>query len=198
MIIKKRFRRANEMSNVAHFLRKWDDPSDLGNASIDKFYVSTSGNIASTAVPGACVGHAVSQYQANFEECIEPGIRKLVLIFVQIFGWVTYSSCEGHNYGMERDSSERYVGLLPRSQSELREIYRTVKRWETLCLDFSPAAKMEGVVHRLSSNGTSKIVIDVVFLKENNMSWKEYFMQIDFLYEKCVAVLRDEIAHDRN
>lgn len=119
--------RTNRISGVRLFLREWDDPQAPGNRVEFTNFRTEHGNISSSSALASYAGHAFSRWQPQFESSLEPGIRGLVLALVRVHDWVTFSSCEGHQYpGAELPPVGRHVALLPRSDGEAKEIRRVL------------------------------------------------------------------------
>jgi uncharacterized protein len=77
-------------------------------------HTTAAGNINSTGNLGDYRGYMLARHHALFLQSIEPGVRPLISAIIAK-GWITYSSCEGHQYvGFDLTPVERYVGILPR------------------------------------------------------------------------------------
>src|SRR5262249_18460259 len=91
--------RINRISNMENFMRSWDDPAHPKNSRRAHLRQTSYGNINKTGIPGDYGTEILSRWHPQFDAALEPGVKEIVLILVRRFGWITYSSCEGHDYG---------------------------------------------------------------------------------------------------
>jgi uncharacterized protein len=117
------------LGNLRSFLNAWDDPQHWQNRREVPLRTTPCGNINATGEVGDYSGHAVTQWQGQFDTSLEPGVRSLVRALVDDWRWITFTSCEGHSYPNSRlPSVPRHVGLLPRNQSEELHMQSVLKR----------------------------------------------------------------------
>lgn len=186
--------RINFMSDVPGFLAAWDDQNNPENTEHVDIYTTTYGNINNTGQIGNYDGHALSPLHAQFIQAIEPGVRDMVMFFVQQKKWVTYTSCEGHRYDAQTrlHPVERHVGLLPRSAAE----YRHVRAYMDMVVQQCHAQYIQypivlSIVElTLESENSTHQAIDVFFTKHRLAPWWYYFAQLPTAYQRTLALLR--------
>lgn len=173
--------RINRISDLPRFLRCWDDAAAEQNLTPVHLHFSRFGNINGSGRLGDYDGHALSQWHVQFEKSLEAGIRELVLFLVRSFGWITYTSCQGHLYqDTECPPVERHVGLMPRSRRELEEM-RVILDSVALAVNshlVNLAIRVEALGVDLESDNRSYPAIDFVFLLRPGFSWESYFGQL--------------------
>lgn len=179
-------------------MQSWDDPSHAENRDAVNLYMTGFGNINSTGELGNYHGHAVSKWHPLFEKSLESGIKELTLLLVNRFGWITYTSCEGHWYqGVSLHPVERHVGLLPRSTTEAHSIESLLNRvkirvnrryWWTMVY-------LEVLVHTLESDGKIYRVIDL-FFRRRFIPWKFYFGLLSRVYIASLQELERSILEE--
>jgi hypothetical protein len=180
------------MPRFREFMRSWEDPLHPDNLAAVELYHTKYGNINSTGTLGDYRGYALSRWHPRFADSLEQGVMQLVLLLALRFRWVTYSSCQGHYYGGRRLASvERYVGMVPRSDSEqsaIRVVLGTVAAQVNRRHRFS-GVHLEVVSQELETDGPSFPVIDLLFRRPWWATWKRYFSVLDSVYEKVVNIL---------
>lgn len=121
-----------------------------------------------------------------FRAELEPGVARLVEVLVCEFGWLTYSSCEGHLRGDH--VSERAVGLLPRTPSEARDITSVVGTAARTARRRTPKSAAVPRVRRvpLRVEGRSLLAVDVRLAAR----WpRRYFEDLSETYQAVVDEL---------
>ncbi len=187
----------NYMPNVGAFLESWDEPRHRGNMQSIPLYTTPYGNVSGTGVVGDYRGPTLSRQHPQFAEAIERGVVDLVVLLIERFHWVTYTSCEGHSYEpLTILPIERRVGVLPRSPSEAKMIQATLKR----------ASRRVNREHRrspiyveilpniLQSDEKSYAAIDIFFRRRHFAAWQSYFPQLNDLYAAFLSALQQEVA----
>ena len=179
MFIPPEVRLVNRMPSLSRFVARWDDPSNVENSEPVKLALSEFGNINQSGAPDESTGHVCTPHQSQFPACVEPGIRPMTLLLVQRFGLITYTSCEGHDYGaIGLPSVERHIGILPRSAQEAGKISELV---QYACSD--QVAQWRGVkpmwLRQWLHDDERKIeVYDLYFVKRHDLKWGDYFSQL--------------------
>ena len=186
--------RINFMSDVPSFLAAWDDRTNPEHAEHVEIYQAVYGNLNNTGQVGNYDGHALSPLHAQFLQAIEPGVRDMVLFFVQQKGWVTYTSCEGHRYDAQTrlHPVERHVGLLPRTTTEYQQIRAFIKEaideYNRQYMRFPITLTM--VELTLSSEQSTHQAIDVFFTKQRLAPWWWYFGVLPRVYEQFLLMIQ--------
>jgi uncharacterized protein len=186
--------RTNEMSDVSNFLGAWEDADSRKNHEQVDLHLTSYGNVNSTGEVGNYDGHALTPWHPQFEDSIEAGVRELVLECVKNLQWVTYTSCEGHQYDglLQLHPVERHVGILPRSPIEYQEVYETLQRLQQLVHQryWQFPVRVETIELNLESRGTTYRVLDLFFRKHPQAPWWLYFRLLPLYYRQVLAGLR--------
>ncbi len=191
-----RFRRRKDtLSNVDRLIAKWHDPDIAENFQIVPVLRNEFGNINSTGEPGNTHSWSLSRHQPQFPDCLEAGVRELVLLLVEGFDWITYSSCEGHQYrGKDIPSCGRYVSVLARSARER----------ETIAKVFSNVVRAVNKKHardpvrlkmrrsKVSSNAGRCQAILLMFGKPWRSEWGKYFSSLDSVYRSTLDAFEQD------
>lgn len=185
--------RINFMSDVPGFLDAWNNQNNPENSEQVDIYTTAYGNVNNTGQVGNYDGHALSPFHVQFAQAIEPGIRDLVMFFVHEKNWVTYTSCEGHQYdrGVRLHPVERHVGLLPRTVDEYNDIrsyvdalvqqdHRQYRQYPII---------LTAVELTLESEHSTHNAIDVFFKKHRFTPWWYYFAQLPVVYQRTLKML---------
>ena len=182
---------SNSINHLSKFIIAWDDPHHSFNHGIAAYHISLYGNISDTDALDSYTGPVLTRWHQQFPDVIEPGIRDLVLYIVNNLCWITYSSCEGHDYGKMRvEPVERYIGVISRNvreQLEIRDKFRLLKqRAEASALD--RAIFLE--IHEHAISGSKMSVVDLIFRCNHDISdWSHYFTNIDAFYYRILMLL---------
>ena len=102
-------RSPNELNDVAQLWLTRSDPYHPMNQSTPTFFKTEFGNINGDGNPSSFSSPIMGIKNAHLDSALEPRIAPLVSL-INHFGFVTYSSCEGH---LIQDSFyEAYAGFL--------------------------------------------------------------------------------------
>ncbi len=185
-------RRVNRISDLTGFLRRWDDNAQEENSILVQLRRTEFGNINSSGTLGDYEAPALSKWHFQFQDALEPGVRDLVLLFVYKFGWVTYTSCQGHSYEeFDLPPVERHIGIIPRSQTEMEEICTALKTAAYSVNNLNPNSAACVVVWPvgLECQEALTTAIDLIFLRRENSSWSSYFWEVDIIYRQLLETL---------
>ena len=130
----------------------------------------------------------------RYSESIEPGVRALVQLFALEFGWITYTSCEGHIYAKTGLLPvERHVGIAPRNEHERTQIISTLvslRRAMSLKTLVGPV-EISVIPSRLESPARTLSVVDFCFLRRRWRSWRAYFCALEPIYDGALQKLHE-------
>src|SRR4051812_38134547 len=173
----------NRLDAFDEFVASWADPEHPRNRDSVALRRTEYGNISETRVLGDYRGHALSRWHPQFAASVETGVRPLVRMLVERFGYITYTSCEGHTYpGRDATPVERHVGLLPREDAERREMLVTLR---AACRAVRRESRARHVYvgllqHRLETQNLNRQVVTLYFFRRRcNTSWSSYFGELD-------------------
>jgi hypothetical protein len=189
----------NRIDGFAGFVDSWQNPAHPQNLTRVRLRTTAYGNLNVSGKLGDYRGYILSRWHPRFVDFLEPGIKDLVLVLVEQFHWVTYSSCEGHYYGqLGHPPVERMVGICPRSPTELNLVQLTL---HSLRLSInrrhrSSSIRLAVVTTQLDADGSGRAVVDLVFRRRPSARWKTYFKQVDGVYRNVLAVLEDLSGRD--
>lgn len=187
------------MSDLTGFLRRWDDKAQEENSIPVQLRRTEFGNINSSGTLGDYEGHALSKWHFQFQDALEPGVRELVLLLVHKFGWVTYTSCQGHSYEeFGLPPVERHIGIIPQSQTEMDEIRTVLEMAACRVNNLSPDSAICVVVLPVDLECQEAVVttIDLLFLRREDSSWNIYFQEIDIIYRQLLKTLGNVTRHN--
>lgn len=184
----------NMMADSSAFLRAWDTPAERSRHEVFPLSTSPYGNINDRGKAGCYDAPDLTPHHPQFHDAIEPGVRDLVLLLVESYRWVTYSSCQGHQYpGLPLPSVERHVGILPRDESERARILNILA---AAVSGLTPAYDQQNDVRFVISldqledeHGTRRHTVELWFAIAGG--WSEYFTTIDQVYGYVVTGLRE-------
>jgi uncharacterized protein len=109
----------NQMDDVTGFISRWDDPASARPEHHFRLRRSDYGNVNTSGRPADYVAHDLVPHDAQWWDAIEAGVVPLVRVVVEVFGWVTYTSCAGHSYpDLNLEPKVRDIGVLPRDAAE--------------------------------------------------------------------------------
>lgn len=187
-------RSINAMKGVREYIKEWDKPqTDLGQP-LPLILRSQFGNLNCSGDASCPSGQLLAPHEHGFSDALEGGVRDLVLAFVNRHGWITYTSCEGHEYpGSTLRPVERHVGLLPRDRYEWRAIrtYLVDAITRLSAQSVSSAAEFALMEHSLVDGGEAFPVLDIYIAARHEASWAAYFADLANSYEKLVG----HVAH---
>lgn len=119
----------NQLTNVAAFIKIWD--SSVLNTINKSFKKSKFNNINYKGDPYSDAAVTYTKNDSQFYDALEEGVKKLVLILIEKFNWITFSSCSGHVGINNQGYKKRMVQLLPRNDIEFDNIFTILN--ETSC-----------------------------------------------------------------
>lgn len=132
------------------------------------------------------VGNMLPLGNENFVHSIEPGIRPLVLLLVNKYQWITYSSCEGH----PSNQSCREVRLVARNLNELKEMYETLQACAEKLRPASAQIKIVVKKYHIENSDQKKYpAVSVVFEKQDTCSCENYFLNLNDATIKYIFLL---------
>lgn len=193
--------RVNKVDDLRSFMQGWDDPSHSKNSAAVDLRVTQYGNINETGIPGNYRSGILSRWHPQFYSSLEAGIKELVLVIIECFDWITYSSCEGHCYGgLSVDPTERQIGLLPRNEKESNAISLCLSTIADAVNDECAGSAVNLAVfwETLESDLGVLPVIRVRFSKCPSASWESYFQHLAVPYKMLIAKIRESNALQRN
>jgi uncharacterized protein len=184
------------MPDVRGFLEAWDEPRHHDNVRSTPLFATPYGNISGTGVLGDYRGPTLSYQHLQFAEAIERGVAQLVILLIERFHWITYTSCEGHSYEpLAVLPIERRVGVLPRSPSEAQTIETTLRKASRYVNGHYRRSPMyiEILPGILQSDDGQYVVIDVFFRRRHFAAWRSYFARLDDVYAGFLIALSQEL-----
>ena len=108
-------RSPNQLNDVAQLWLTRSDPYHPMNQSTPTFFKTEFGNINGDGNPSSFSSPIMGIKNAHLDSALEPRISPLVSL-INIFGFVTYSSCEGHL--IQASFYEAYAGFLYESTKQ--------------------------------------------------------------------------------
>jgi uncharacterized protein len=172
----------NSMANVGGFLSAWRNGKVSPPETICMgVTISMAGNINLGGILGGTYCPAFTRTHPSFSEILEPRVRPIVLALTECWGFVTYTSCEGHIYGRnenEETGTELHVGILPRSPSEVdyaRNCVRSiVDQYEASLSSRTAFPCLASGTLFDEATGNSWPVIDLYLRKVTKAKWRDY------------------------
>ncbi|MFI6743412.1 hypothetical protein ACIBI9_61955 [Nonomuraea sp. NPDC050451] len=194
--LRRRDPHTNTMDDVADFTQRWDDPSAGRPEEFYQLKHSSYGNINISGEPADYTADDLSPHDAQWWAAIEPGVVPLVRLVVEEFGWITYSSCEGHLYvGLDHPPKSRDLGILPRDEEEAERVAKVLAdaldRVEASALT-TPHVYLRAWHNELACKASGRIhtVYDLAIEPAEGASWPDYFACVDAASVEIVALLR--------
>jgi hypothetical protein len=157
----------NHVTGLARFLQIWGSGEEAKAPEIEAISTSASGNINVDGSSSCFRSVLLTRWHPSFPVVLEGGVRDLVLVCVQKFNWVTYSSCEGHPPSSRLDLRTRHVGILPRSALEEENILSAlVTAARKSHRQASKACRVRIAINiaRITSEDGDARAVDLVFL----------------------------------
>lgn len=185
----------NELADIDEFLGRWDDPAAGRPQNWYALARSPYGNVNISGRPGDYVAPDLTPWDEDWAAAIEPGIWPVVELLVHRFAFVTFSSCEGHQYrGLDLEPAIRYAGILPRGAAEEAAIeallLRAVRRAEA---DPARPPAVRVAAWRLplscAASGRSVTVFTLDLERPDGVAWQEYFASVDAATSVVTAAL---------
>ncbi len=181
----------NEMENVSDFLACWDRPRDESFTHLPpvvglRSHVNVDGDIDNPTAEIAC------KTARDFLSHLEIGVAEACDLLIHRLGLVTYSSCQGHELPDGR-LRERDVGVLPRSEDELRWTRCVLTRMASAAHLMAPQGVtllVEENALRDTSQGVLYRTLDLRFSSCGVIPPTEYFKATEATYDALVCVLR--------
>jgi hypothetical protein len=189
-------RPVNLVRDINRFLAAWDDPTADFNRREVRIFATTCGNLNDTGDPGPDRGVLLTRWHPAFSDAIEPGVRELVLLLVEGFGLVTYTSCQGHDYTeIGLPSVERNVGIFPRSDEERTRVWHLLSQAAAEVNAGEPEIRVRVAADLLRSkvpgDKPAYPVVDLYFDRPAGMSWQDYLTGVDIPYQGAVRAFRN-------
>jgi hypothetical protein len=177
-------------------MHKWDffanreAPSARG-AMKNATHQSSAGNLNIAGTDSSSASVIFVQNQDGFLEAIEPGVRRLVALLACELGLITYTSCEGHQYVANREPDVRSAGILPRNTDEEAKwtsiLCEMTEHWNSRNAD-SPVTSI--VLSTVLLDGAMQLpALDLIFVKQEEASWNQYFRCLDPYTDRFVEAL---------
>jgi hypothetical protein len=190
-------RGVNRFDGARALMAEWDDPQAMRNRVKYPLRKSAYGNINDTGGAGELPALILTPTHPHFERFVEEGVRTLVVVLARRHGLITYTSCEGHRYDEGGpSSSERHVGLLPRSQAEYDAAERTfiaVGR-EVNALALTPHVQVALLRHTLDVGQEQLPALDLYLARNKSSGWSDYFASVGAVCDATVAALNSAEA----
>lgn len=172
--------------SLVEFIKIWDGKGEFTPSNRVHFPRSPAGNINKNGSCSCCIGECLTCNHPQFLEGIEFGVIELVRLVVFDFGFITYTSCEGHDYRLESlKSVPRHVGILPRNTLEadkVRELFLPIiAAINAKCLDST--VKVALIERELVSDDGTHLCQDLWFGVKPHVDWIDYFGDIEPFYK---------------
>lgn len=179
----------NDIARLTRFLSQWDagPGRDLDIAPDEHAPQSSFGNINVGARPWSAPSLLVPRNHEHFYRYVEPGVRAWVSWFVSR-GYTTYTSCEGHDYGLGQESDFRHVGVLLRRQGQRRDL---LEAFEAVRLPTDSICDIAFLDHFVLSEGERHGAIDFFLIPRNKNSVHSYFANIDVEMQSMLSQMED-------
>lgn len=177
------------MRGVREFIQQWDEPEVTDTPLRPYSRRSPFGNLNSSGEPGCEEALVLTMRDRSFAGVLEDGVRDLVVAFACRRGWITYTSCEGHEYpGTGREPVERHVGLLPRNATEwfaIRKYLEDACQWSS---SQGAGSTVEyALMEQTLIDGIEAFpVIDIYFAVRQGEHWADYFSSLPARYDQFV------------
>lgn len=188
-------RDVNSIDDLTAFICRWDSPKKAENQPHKSFKRSPVGNINFRGEIAGSFAYPYFPDEVDFWSSIEPGVRCLVSVIISDGGFITYTSCEGHQYDSE-SGAECHVGIVPRKFQELVILYRALKKVEADLSGYLHHSRFEVVPgHLLDCRSNIKVsVIDFYLRKLSDVSWSRYLDTLTFEAQLASESMRENLA----
>lgn len=189
-------RNLNRSSQVELFMKLWDVPVTdeqrqvLGERMKVTQKTSEFGNMNNAGTPYPSESCLVNRFHPNFETVIEPGVRELVYAIGIDRNYVTYTSCEGHDYaGTQSENDMRHVGIIARSQMEFEQAKTEFENINLKVKDklLDTPIELALMTHSVTTDNKEMPVIDFFLAKRIDANWDDYFQNLD----KATSIVLD-------
>lgn len=180
---------ANMISGIAKFLELWEsDPDDQG------FLPLRRGGQGHRNLTGTASSPAITFTKGHpqFVESLEDGVKDLVLLLIECFDCVTYSSCEGHaNPDGQTLLRGRNVDILARNASEHQHLRNHLQ----VCTDYarlvpSDFVDLQLLEVELETEVGPILTLDLNFIPMTDVP-DEYFYAVAPVYERLLGAIAD-------
>lgn len=178
----------NRSSKVALFMKLWDIPmteeqrQKLGERSKVTQKTSEFGNMNNAGTPYPSESCLVNRFHPDFETVIELGVRELVYAIGIDRNYITYTSCEGHDYdGTRSENDMRHVGIIARSEAEFEKAKADFENVNDIVKDklSDTPVELALMTHSVKTDDVEMPVIDFYLAKRLEASWEDYFQAVD-------------------
>lgn len=177
----------NTMEGVKAFIKKWDSPQ-TGDLDVYNLSSTPYGNINESGTPGGLSAPSIPKWHPQFISATEEGVREIVFTIAFNLNWITYTSCQGHNYeNFSIPNAELHVGILPRNTDEEKKIAAFL---ENVIREINVRYKFKNVeiglvkTELLDPGISVYTVIDLYLLKLKDSEWHEYFSELPLVSRK--------------
>ncbi len=172
-------RRPNSMPDVADFLARWEHPDRPRPAATLRH--SDHGNINSVGLPGTHPAEDLDPHHPQWREGIESAVWPLVDLLTRHLGYVTYDSCQGHQYaGLDLAPVGLHVGVLPRHHTESARLSAVFCRLATRARQvLPPACELLVGRDRLTCESTTHQYPVLKLSLAPTAGWDAYFAALD-------------------
>jgi uncharacterized protein len=184
--------RIDRIWNLRAFLDAWDHPDREQNRVEVDLRLTGFGNINSTGIPTNYTSPLLTRWHPLFAAALEEGVKPLVQLLVGAFGWISYTSCEGHRYaGESLPPAQRNVGLVARSEEEAGSMASILQAGCDEAHRRFPGGPVHVEVFRHGVAGEDLVVpaVDLIFHRLRSRGWDEYFQELDGLTAALVDAL---------
>jgi uncharacterized protein len=176
----------NRVGAVGAFIARWDAGSEADRPA------------SGVALPGRPDPEApapmLTRAHPAFVAAVEPGVRALVLLAVDELGWISYSSCEGHELAGGRIAPRR-LGILPRSFAQLQEVEAIAHEAAAAVNRGDGAARVRVCEVPLESGDRWPLpAVDIVFAPLASAGPAAYFRDLPAASAALAAALRRAVA----
>lgn len=189
----KRNERINEITDLQSFIASWANPDSERNKNDVVIHKTEYGNINSTGEIGNYEGYALTKNHGQFLMSIEEGIRELVVLLIEKFNLITYTSCEGHFYKTSNISPvERHVGFIipeKEGQNVLEKLQAAADKVNDG--NFISAVKIVIRNEKILSSGKWTDTTEIFFAKRRAFFWSSYFNKLAMVYHKFLITLKN-------
>jgi hypothetical protein len=181
----------NYLSGLKAFIDAWDDPF-VEASETDRVLKSPQGNLNSEGTSECYGSPALTKYHRWFKKSIEPGVRDLTIALIQKFNCITYSSCQGHFSTADSVMRQRYVGMVPRTDTEYQALSEKLHKLANLTNSQLKNHSVQVVIYEntLESEGLVWRCLNLFFVSQFEDEAR-YFQEIEPVYQTVLRVLNE-------
>jgi hypothetical protein len=118
----------NVISDFPLFVRRWEEASDaLLHPSC--FVPDGTGRINSGGSHVHDAASTLTKWHPSFSNCLEEGVRDLVLLLIKDLDCITYSCCGGHRATDDHVFQARHVRMVSRTVDEWNFLLKTLQHF---------------------------------------------------------------------